>query len=191
MNFAFTKKIVTTAALLFVVTHAPIATATHGIAWKNDKAKLFDVFLRTNPVVLYRVHKSSKTIQETLATLKTAMHHKNTPQEEAVFVKAQLDQTLVLVKPFIDDIRGYKDLVVPLLSESYSSHSIGHTTLKKFLDGNESLEIFVTKEVKTIESLSNLLLEIQAFFADLFTSLSKETVTSYKAFITEQSKKQS
>lgn len=166
-------------------THA--AAKVTGKAWEHGNKKLFDIFLRSNPVTLFRIQKSSKTIQETASHL--ADTTKLNLASEAEFVKAQLNKSLELVQPFIDDIRGYKDLIEPLLSESLKNHKFEHKILLSFFDSptKESLDAFTTREVKTVQQLRNLLLEIQGFFADLFVSLSKETKDAYKAFLAKNS----
>lgn len=184
--FKFSSVIVTSVAL--ALTTFQSVNASEGKAWKHENAKLFDVFLRANPVTLYRIHKSSKTIQETNGVLKTAQQNRFDSAREAEFVKAQLEQALVLVKPFINDIRGYKDLILPLLTESYAVHGIKNAYMSRFLSGSDTLEVFTAREVKTVEALQGLLQEIHGFFADLFASLSKETKDAYKAFVAKQSK---
>lgn len=170
---------------------ATSAQAAHeGKAWKHDNAKMFDLFLRTNSIVVYRVHKSMKTIHETNTALKSAHEIKATPAQEAEFVQAQLNKSLELVKPFMNDIRGYKDLIMPLLNESAINHHFKSKHLETFLKGNQDLETYTKSSVKTVASLEVLLQEIQGFFADLFASLSKETKDSYQAFVAKQQKSQ-
>lgn len=198
-----TKSLLTSFALFFVITPIALANpAAHNVtrntqtapsveghAWKkNDQAvKLFDIFLRSNPITLYRVQKSSQIIKKTHETLKTSI--KATPAQEAAFVREQLNKSLELVRPFIDDIRGFKDIIAPLLNESQTTHTTKQNYLTKFLNGADKLEVFTDREIKTVEQLENLLHEIQGFFADLFASLSKETKDAYKAFLAKNSNK--
>ncbi|MBM3887286.1 hypothetical protein FJ364_05135 [Candidatus Dependentiae bacterium] len=176
-------------SLAFTSISMATATASEGKTWvKNDQAvKLFDIFLRSNPITLYRIQKSSHLIKSTHAALKNV--HKMNPTQEAEFVKAQLDKALELVKPFIDDIRGFKDVISPLLNESFASHGLTSHYLSDFPTGNDKLETFVANNIKTTEQLQHLLSEIQAFFADLFASLSPDTLKAYKEFIAKNSSK--
>lgn len=170
------------------------ADPTHvtGKSWTNDQYKeLFNKVLRGNPVTLFRIQKSSNTIKATINTIKHAP--RVTPSEEAEFVKLQLNTSLELVKPFIDDIKIYKDIIKPLLLESLTHHKAHEQLLIKFLNSanpKESLETFTEREIKTVPQLEAILFEIQVFFADLFASLSQETKDAYKAFLTKNSPKQ-
>ena len=177
------------ASLALFCAAAPLSASSEGHAWKkNDQAvKLFDIFLRSNPITLYRIQKSFIAIKATHAALKNVT--KTSPDQESVFVKAQIDKSLELVKPFIDDIHGFKDIIFPLLNESQINHSAKKNYLTKFLNGGDKLEVFTDREIKTVEQLENLLHEVQGFFSDLFASLSHETKDAYKAFIAKNSKK--
>jgi hypothetical protein len=160
-----------------------------GKAWAHENKKLFDIFLRSNPITLFRIQKSSNTIKETVTALKTTKN--SSAAQETEFVKAQLNKSLELVKPFIDDIRGYKDLIEPLLKESLAHHNAKDLYLVKFFntaDSKEKLETFTDREIRTVAQLQNMLHELQGFFADLFASLSKETKDAYKAFLSKNAK---
>lgn len=179
---------ITLASLIFcAATQSPVSAA-EGKEWKNPNSRLFDLFLRTNPVTLYRIHKSTREIQITSNTVK-ANQLKFVGSEEAAFVKKNLNQALTFVQPFINDIRGYKDLILPLLNESAANHGVKQSHMARFLTGKDELEIFTDREIRTVESLQTMLTEIQGFFADLFASLSKETKDAYKAFVASNSKK--
>lgn len=173
--------------VLFAASSNQVA-AIEGKAWKSDNARLFDLFLRTNPVSLFRIHKSTREIQTTSNALKSSLQAL-TRDQEAAFVKKNLDQALTFVQPFINDIRGYKDLILPLLNESAINHGIKQSHMARFLGGKEDLEAFTTREIRTVESLQALLEEIQGFFSDMFASLSKETKDTYKSFVASNSKK--
>ena len=163
-------------------------TALEGKVWKSENARLFDLFLRQNPISLFRIHKSTREIQTTSNAIK-ANQQKFSGNEEAAFVKKNLNQALTFVQPFINDIRSYKDLILPLLNESAINHGITQSHMTRFLSGKEFLEVFTDREIRTVESLQTILNEIQGFFADLFASLSKDTKDAYKAFVASNSKK--
>jgi hypothetical protein len=177
------------ASLALFSAASPLSALAENHVWKkNEEAvKLFDIFLRSNPVTLYRIQKSSMAIKATHAAIKNAT--KTNQAQEAAFVKSQLDKSLELVKPFIDDIHGFKDIIIPLINDSQIAHGVKKNYLTKFLNGADKLEVFTDREIKTVEQLENLLHEIQGFFSDLFASLSQETKDSYKAFIGKNSKK--
>lgn len=178
----------TIASLILISASLSSIAAVEGKVWKNDNARLFDLFLRTNPVSLYRIHKSTREIQTTSAAIK-ANQQKFTAAQEAEFVKKNLNQALTFVQPFINDIRGYKDLILPLLNESALNHGIKQSHMARFLAGKDPLETFTDREIMTVESLQAILNEIQGFFADMFASLSPETKNAYKAFVASNSKK--
>ncbi len=158
--------------------HAPV-----GKAFKNENVKLLDIKLRNTLVVIYRIHKSSHEINKSIGLLKTAHQNKTHTGQEAEFVKIQLSQSLQLVAPFINDIRAFKDLIIPLVQESNKNHDIKNSSLTNFLNSGDTLDVFTGKNITSIESLQALLEEIHVFFLDLFASLSKETKDAYKKYI--------
>ncbi len=168
--------------------HATRSHTVTGIAWKNESAKLFDLILGTKLFALSQIHKASVSVTKAVTNLKSLHPVKHDPSKEADVVKTQIAESLALVRPFLDDIRDQKALLLPLFAETAASHKLQTTYLTKFLNGTENLDTFVGREIKSIPALQNLLTEIQSLFADLFASLSDNTKKNYKAFLAANSK---
>lgn len=161
-----------------------------GKALKHTNAKLLDIKFSTSILSVYRIHKSSSNIKKCLEMLATPIHHKDQKVPDVGFIKTQLDQSLKLVEPFINDIRSYKDLILPLVNESNKNHTITNSYLTRFLNGADALDEFTNKNITSLESLQGLLKEVQAFLLDLLASISKETKDAYKTYIAAETAKQ-
>ena len=184
------KEAAPTESKLLHAAKTPPSAAIKGKKWtSNEQAiKLLNIYLRSNPMTVLEIQKSVQTIRTTGATLRS-MNKFASAQEEEVFVHNTISVAIDLIKPFIDTIRSNKDMIKSILEETLTHHQASQKLLLRFLVGNENIETFSKREIKTIPQLQNLLHEIEGFFADLFASMSDEVKAAYKKFIADNSKK--
>ncbi len=142
----------------------------------HPNMKMLDTVFCNDPMPLLRITLSTKVIKKVLHELPSIIQASSSADSERYYVATKIDELLKPVATFFAHIDTNKSFVKFLILESLGESSL----LLKYAQFPGSITEFCSQKITSYTTLRDFVIELQQFFGDIETSLSKETQAAYR-----------